>query len=209
LSTYGNFYLTGKVSARTLGINQNTVALYFISDESYTESGFSISWTASKGGSGTCLTSIGFGNVAKTCGNDQTGTSGIIQSPNYPNLYNGSCACYWNIKAPSGTFITLNITSLFLQDQKAFFFILFPQNCSRVFNKTLPGYYSSYIITVPQNTVSLAFTTLIDNVGSGFYISWTSSASLSCANVVNGLYLSSAGFPLQVGAHAQSSSLIV
>ena len=40
-------YLSGSLSPRTITINQNTVALYFYSDESISYSGFNINWYSS------------------------------------------------------------------------------------------------------------------------------------------------------------------
>jgi hypothetical protein len=143
--------------------------------------------------------------LAKTCGSDQTGTSGSIISPNYPNPYYNSDACSWNINAPAGTFITLNITSLWLESCCDFLFILSPQNCSNAFSKRLTSRISSLVVTVPQNTVSLALRTDGSVTYTGFNITWT--AYPSCAAFVNTLYLNYAGLNLQVCARVKFAYL--
>jgi CUB domain len=190
-------YLSGNKSALSYRINQNTVALYFYSDAKITQSGFSITWNSSSvGSSPSCLSSLGYGNLTKTCGSDKNGTSGIIETANYPYSYDNNASCSWNIAAPAGSFITLNITSLLLEPCCDFLYILWPQNCSSVINKRLTGKLSSNIITVPQNTVSLALLTDSRVAYSGFSIRWT--AIPYCVFSINTYYYNNAFFYPQV-----------
>jgi hypothetical protein len=150
--------LTGSLSPRILSIPQNTASLYFYSDASKSQSGFSISWAAATPINGSaCLSSIFSASAVKNCGNDQSGTAGTIQSPNYPSNYNNSLYCNWNIRSPAGTHITLNITDFFTQDGYDQLYVVTSQNCASVINKPLQGLLGQQTITVPQNTASLYF----------------------------------------------------
>jgi hypothetical protein len=196
-----NLFLSGSLSTRSISINQNTAALYFYSDSVTALNGFSISWTtaSSTPAPPSCLTSLGYSNLVKNCGSNQTGLAGLIQSPNYPNAYNNNANCVWNINAPAGNYITLSITSLWLEPCCDFLFVLSPQTCSNFVtnNKRLTGRTAPNIITVPQNSVQLVFISDSSVVYPGFEISWT--AAPSCAANLTSFYNSLAGISPQVG----------
>ena len=44
------------------------------------------------------------------CGEDLTTSSGVITSPNYPNVYPNNRDCNWTISVPAGQQIAINFT---------------------------------------------------------------------------------------------------
>jgi hypothetical protein len=166
----------------TISIAQNTVSLYFYSDASTAQAGFSINWTAYTPGPGTpaCLSTLDYGTV-KNCGSDQTGTSGSIQSPNYPINYGDKVMCSWNINAPAGTVITLNFTYFYTDQGGDYFHVLLPQDCSPVV-KRFGGRLSPQVITVPQNTAALFFRSDSQISYTGFTMNWY--ATPTCSSFV-------------------------
>ena len=53
-----------------------------------------------------------------TCGGVLTGTSGIIQSPDYPYSYPPNVECIWNIKVAEGSRISLNFTDIDIESDE-------------------------------------------------------------------------------------------
>jgi CUB domain len=47
----------------------------------------------------------------KNCGSNLSGSSGTIQSPNYPNPYGNNANCEWTITSPPNTRINITITA--------------------------------------------------------------------------------------------------
>jgi CUB domain len=172
--TYANSnYLSGSLSPFTVSVAQNTAVLYFYSDASYTLSGFNINWNSySPATSGAnCIKGLGYGFSVRSCGSDLSGTSGTIQSPNYPLSYNTSIVCNWNILAPAGTVITLNFTAFYTENGFDFFHVLLPQDCSNV-GKRFAGRLGPQVITVHQNSASLFFRSDSIIAYSGFNLNW-------------------------------------
>ena len=186
--------LTGNLFPQRITIPQNTVSLYFYSDTIINYSGFNINWSASSSSrssncvafvnNNTCCTlSLPF---VKNCGFDQSGTSGFIQSPNYPSPYNNQDACVWNINAPAGTTLKLNITAFYTEFYWDRLFILLPQSCSYANNGTyLTGSGTPQTISIPQNTASLYFFSDSSVTYSGFNINWSASSATDCISYVN------------------------
>ena len=203
-------YLSGNQSSRIITIPQNTASLYFYTDANVTNSGFNINWISLSSGRSNC-TAFVRNNVCcaanstfvRNCGADQSGTSGIIQSPNYPNAYLSNSYCVWNIDAPAGTVINLNIADFSIENFYDRFFILLPQTCSYAVGKYLTGNQVAQNIVVPQNTASIYFYTDHNVIFSGFNINW--SASANCATYINNNTLT----PDQVCTHPLSLCCLV
>ncbi|KAE8596094.1 hypothetical protein XENTR_v10015965 [Xenopus tropicalis] len=114
-------------SGRVLGVFCNSMVpsdlvtsdsfayIKFVSDQSENGRGFRIRYDAS----------------TEECGGDYTASSGIISSPNYPNLYPHNRVCEWRITVPAGRRVTLTINALLLQDQ---------QNCDYDYVAVYNGY---------------------------------------------------------------------
>lgn len=45
------------------------------------------------------------------CGGTIVGTSGLIQTPQYPNNYPNSAVCEWYVEGPTGHYLALNFSS--------------------------------------------------------------------------------------------------
>uniref|UniRef100_A0A8C5PBH1 Cubilin n=1 Tax=Leptobrachium leishanense TaxID=445787 RepID=A0A8C5PBH1_9ANUR len=67
------------------------------------------------------------------CGGDYTGSSGILRSPNYPNIYPHNRVCEWRITVPLGRRVTLTINDLRLQDT---------QNCDSDYITVYNGFHN-------------------------------------------------------------------
>jgi hypothetical protein len=190
-------YFTSIVPRQTIVIKQNTLAVYFHSDATVSNSGFQISWSSFMP-VGTppaiCTQALGYGSFVKNCGSDLTGTSGTIQSANYPNAYNVNATCHWYIQAPAGTVITLNITAFYTEYFYDCFHALVPPTCSHVIGKCYSGRQTPQAIYFLGNSASLFFKS--DNVinYSGFNINWY--ATPTCVDAVRSTLPPSEQVPL-------------
>jgi hypothetical protein len=171
-------YFTGNNTEQTIIIKQNTLAVYFHTDAtiSTNSQGFKLTWSyfAPTASGATCINALGYGTLVRNCGNDLSGSSGAIQSPNYARAYNAGSYCNWNIQAPAGTAITLNITAFYTEPNCDFFHALRPQDCTSVIDRPYSGRLDPQLIYYQQNSASLFFRS--DSVTgiqySGFNISW-------------------------------------
>ena len=77
---------------------KDRVLIQFQSDESVADNGFRLEW------------------VLNGCGGKLKKLSGSFSSPNWPNGYQNNIACKWDIEAPLGSKIELNITGFELED---------------------------------------------------------------------------------------------
>ena len=127
--------------------------------------------------SSTCCSS--YLPFVKNCGTDQSGTSGNIRSPNYPSPYNNRDACVWNINAPAGTTINLDITAFVTESNFERLFILLPQSCNYANGNYLTGNVSPQSITIPQNTASLYFYSDTSVTLPGFNINWSAVSTIT------------------------------
>ena len=84
------------VILRTTG---NTGYVRFRSDQSATAAGFSLNWEA----------------LPAICGVDLTGSSGIIQSPNYPSNYPDYADCKWTITVGASSIVYFELLALDLE----------------------------------------------------------------------------------------------
>jgi hypothetical protein len=191
-----NLYLSGTIASLLLWVQQNTVALYFHTDAGINSmAGFRLTWTAyyPEPNGAKCLSALGFGaSAVKNCGSDQSGTAGgIIQSPQYPSDYANNLLCIWNIRAPAGSVITLNVTAFNIEQDRDFFYALRPQDCSTslIGRPRLTGLLSPQFFAIPQSSASIFFRSDATNGKSGFSLAWNAVAS-NCtgyvkANILN------------------------
>ena len=92
---------------KIISSTSNKMLVEFRSDDVYEQDGFS--------------TSIYYSQLpSKECQKGLDMTNKIIQSPNYPNLYNNNLSCKWLISVPHGSHITLK----FLEFDVRYFVIL-------------------------------------------------------------------------------------
>lgn len=117
------------------------------------------------------------------CGGIQTGESGVISSPNYPNVYARWTQCSWLLEAPEGHIITLTFNDFHLEDDPT---------CSAdavtVRNGGYPespviGRYCGWSVPGPvqsgSNKLVVTFTTNRLGQSRGFYATWSTS-TLGC-----------------------------
>ena len=110
----------------------------------------------------------------KNCGSNQSGSSGIIQSPNYPSPYGNNNYCEWTITSLPGTSITLNINAFSSEYSYDRLFIVRPGTCSPVVPYlTGPSLSLPQSIPVGQNTVSIYFYSDSSVVYNGFSLTWS------------------------------------
>jgi hypothetical protein len=177
-----NVFLSGSLTPRSFLIQQTTALFYFYSDASGSLPGFNINWIAYSTNTSGCASAIS-NTFVRNCGSNYTGSNDTILSPNYPLAYGNNLACIWNIVAPAGTVITLNITAFNTENNADKLYIFLPQNCTSAIGKYLTGNLSPQMFTIPQNQVSLYFVSNGNVSYSGFNISWT--ARSTCASVIN------------------------
>ncbi|XP_053714419.1 cubilin isoform X1 [Synchiropus splendidus] len=122
------------------------------------------------------------------CGGLQSGDSGSLSSPNYPNNYPGPSRCAWLIEAPEGHTITLTFT---------YFNLELHSTCTwdslTIFNGGSPGspVIGQYCGTTSPGTIKsgsnkLAMVFLADHSVSrgGFVATWSSDTS-GCGGVIH------------------------
>ncbi|XP_076458584.1 tolloid-like protein 2 [Babylonia areolata] len=87
-------------TVQTLTSSNNVVLVKFVTDEQVTASGFNATWTA----------------VTRTCGGNQTGSGGVLQSPLYPGNYPNNASCSWVLTARRGHSVRLTFRHFDLED---------------------------------------------------------------------------------------------
>ena len=137
--------------------------------------------------------------IVQNCGFDTSRTWGIINSPDSRstnnNLFNNnSYNCIWNIQAPRGSYLTLQVTDFDLALPNDKLFILQPANCLPfVTTFTHPPFYSgerppaSMSLPLYQDSVAIYFYAKADTRARGFSIAWytTYPAAMDCSQVVD------------------------
>ncbi|XP_053569959.1 cubilin [Bombina bombina] len=122
------------------------------------------------------------------CGGIQTGESGVISSPNYPQPYNNESHCAWLLDAPEGYTISLSFTHLD---------IVYKSACRSSSVTVINGgsvaspVIGQYCGTVSPGTLQSGSNKMLvifnsDNSpqAGGFYASWTSD-SLGCGGYIH------------------------
>jgi uncharacterized membrane protein YcfT len=107
----------------------------------------------------------------RNCGGTQTGSSGTILSPNFPNNYNNNAICEWLIAAPLGTTLQLNVTSFDTEFYTDVVWIMAPATCevyTSYYGKMIPGYTN----IIGNNTVGVIFVSDSSITCRGFNITW-------------------------------------
>ncbi|XP_072431088.1 cubilin [Chiloscyllium punctatum] len=92
--------LCGKKLPNPIFPNFHTLTLHFKTDVVTSHNGFEITWTSSP----------------NDCGGTLFGSSGSFYSPNYPATYSNNTDCEWIVVAPIGHVLTINFTSLNIDD---------------------------------------------------------------------------------------------
>ena len=137
--------------------------------------------------------------IVQNCGFDTSRTWGIINSPDSRstnnNLFNNnSYNCIWNIQAPRGSYLTLQVTDFDLALPNDKLFILQPANCLPfVTTFTHPPFYSgerppaSMSLPLYQDSVAIYFYAKADTRARGFSIAWNTTypAAVDCSQVVD------------------------
>uniref|UniRef100_A0A669E0J6 Cubilin n=1 Tax=Oreochromis niloticus TaxID=8128 RepID=A0A669E0J6_ORENI len=122
------------------------------------------------------------------CGGWQTGDSGVLASPDYPNLYPSPSRCAWLLEAPEGHTITLTFTYFNLESHNTCGW-----DSLTIFNGGSPGspIIGQYCGTTSPGTIQsgsnkLAIVFLADHSVSkgGFLASWSSDSS-GCGGVIH------------------------
>jgi CUB/sushi domain-containing protein len=110
----------------------------------------------------------------RNCGGTQTGSSGTILSPNYPNNYGNNNMCEWVITAPLGTtlFITFNLFST--EYRFDYVWVVVPSTCVGYNGYTGYGPQGNSI-SVSNNTAAVIFYSDSNVTSSGFNITWRAS----------------------------------
>ncbi|XP_075068011.1 cubilin [Mixophyes fleayi] len=142
------------------------------------------------------------------CGGIQSGESGVIASPNFPENYPGLSHCAWHLEAPEGHIITLSF---------AYFDVEYHSVCRwdsvTILNGFSPGapIIGQYCGSTSPGTVQSGSNKLLvifnaNNSlhGGGFYANWTSN-SLGCGGYIhadNG-NIKSPGWPLNFPANSR------
>ncbi|XP_069067650.1 cubilin [Pleurodeles waltl] len=143
--------------------NNNVLHLRFVSDIVSAGSGYEITWTSSPTG----------------CGGVLYGDHGSFASPNYPGPYANNTHCEWTIVAPMGRIVTVNFTSIYIDD---------PGDCSRNYLELYNGPDANYPPSGPycgretniapfaatSNRVFIKFHAEYATLPSGFRLTWTS-----------------------------------
>jgi hypothetical protein len=137
----------------------------------------------------------------KNCGADQSGTSGIIRSPNYPNPYGNGVACIWNINAPPQTVINVTITNFQTEYNDKLFastYSYYYYSCYVASDNIFSGSLTPRSFLIQQNTVSFYFYSDVSGSLSGFNINWIaySTNRYGCTSSFNSSFVKNCGSDL-------------
>jgi hypothetical protein len=114
-------------------------------------------------------------SFVRNCGSIQTGTSGLILSPNFPASYGNNLYCEWYITAPTRRAITLTINSFSSEyGPDRLFFQRLPTCESAITTPFLTGILNgTATLSFAQNQLLLAFYSDSSLSTGSFSISWT------------------------------------
>ncbi|PAV66199.1 hypothetical protein WR25_11753 [Diploscapter pachys] len=91
---------------------------------------------------------------------NQTGSSGVLTSPNYPNDYGNFVEQYYYVYGPAGFRVRINVDDFYTEDNRDYLDIF---NSTEVFDNStlvarLTGYYvAPWNYTFPSNTFGMRF----------------------------------------------------
>ncbi|XP_062489682.1 cubilin isoform X1 [Pezoporus occidentalis] len=144
--------------------------VHFISDENKEDKGFLAHYTF------------------EACGGIQSGESGVISSPNYPEPYSNLNRCSWLLEAPEGETITLTFTAFHIENHS-----LCKWDSVTILNGGSPGSpvigkycgnSSPGTIQSGSNKLVVIFNSDRSIQGGGFYATWTAE-SLGCGGIIH------------------------
>ncbi|KAM8810851.1 cubilin [Eudromia elegans] len=153
-----------------LAIAAPLIWVHFVSDENTEDKGFSARYTF------------------EACGGIQSGESGVISSPNYPEPYSNLNRCSWLLEAPEGETITLTFTAFHLESHS-----LCKWDSLTILNGGSPGspvigqYCGSQspgTIQSGSNKLVVIFNSDHSVQGGGFYATWAAE-SLGCGGILH------------------------
>ncbi|NXD11879.1 CUBN protein, partial [Nothocercus nigrocapillus] len=153
-----------------LAIAAPWIWVHFVSDENTEDKGFSARYTF------------------EACGGIQSGESGVISSPNYPEPYSNLNRCSWLLEAPEGETITLTFTAFHLESHS-----LCKWDSLTILNGGSPGspvigqYCGSQspgTIQSGSNKLVVIFNSDHSVQGGGFYATWAAE-SLGCGGILH------------------------
>ncbi|KAM4028087.1 cubilin isoform 1-T1 [Anomaloglossus baeobatrachus] len=135
------------------------------------------------------------------CGGVQSGESGVVASPNFPEQYPALSHCAWLLEAPEGDIITLSFAHFDLE-----YHAVCRWDSVTLVNGAWPGspIIGQYCGTTSPGTVQSGSNTLLvifnadhSMNGGGFYANWTSD-SLGCGGYIHADsgHIKSLGWPL-------------
>uniref|UniRef100_A0A8B9GL35 Cubilin n=1 Tax=Amazona collaria TaxID=241587 RepID=A0A8B9GL35_9PSIT len=144
--------------------------VHFISDENTEDKGFLAHYTF------------------EACGGIQSGESGVISSPNYPEPYSNLNRCSWLLEAPEGETITLTFTAFHVENHS-----LCKWDSVTILNGGSPGspVIGKYCGNSSPGTIRSGSSKLVvifnsdhSIQGGGFYATWTAE-SLGCGGIIH------------------------
>ncbi|XP_014605735.1 PREDICTED: cubilin-like [Polistes canadensis] len=157
----------------------NKLFLKFVSDDSNTDTGFSIDWD----------------NTAEGCGGILKSAKGDIVSPNYPQPYGHNAECIWRIVVAAGSTVQLIVVDFDLEHHTKcrYDFVEISEGTTRTRN--VQRYCSVYpqIINTTSNIVTIRFRSDFTISSRGFHIQYDT----KCHNTLNGFrgVIESPNFP--------------
>ncbi|NXG01683.1 CUBN protein, partial [Sakesphorus luctuosus] len=146
------------------------VWVHFVSDENTEDKGFLAHYTY------------------EACGGIQSGESGVISSPNYPEPYSNLNHCSWLLEAPEGETITLTFTAFHVENHS-----LCKWDSVTILNGGSPGspVIGKYCGNTSPGTIRSGSSKLVvifnsdhSIQGGGFYATWTAE-SLGCGGIIH------------------------
>ncbi|KAK2531299.1 Cubn [Columba livia] len=124
----------------------------------------------------------------EACGGIQSGESGVISSPNYPEPYSNMNRCSWLLEAPEGDTITLTFTAFHVEHHS-----LCKWDSVTILNGGSPGspVIGKYCGNTSPGTIRSGSSKLVVIFNSdhsvqrgGFYATWTAE-SLGCGGIIH------------------------
>ncbi|XP_072020163.1 LOW QUALITY PROTEIN: cubilin-like [Amphiura filiformis] len=164
----------GETVPEPISAPYRSLYIQFRSDASEQRTGFKLYYSASE------------------CGGLQSGTNGVITSPNYPGNYNHTNHCAWLIITPEGTTITLTFTDFAIETQThCGFDRVYALNGRNLDSPQISGenpwcgQQAPQPVTSSSNQVLLVFQTDSSVSDRGFRLEWTT-AQRGCGGNFHG-----------------------
>ncbi|XP_041458355.1 cubilin-like [Lytechinus variegatus] len=174
----GQYPICGSVAPSSFTSSGNQLFIIFKTDEISSGGGFRMEWTT----------------VTNGCGGNFHGSTGTIQTPNYPRNYDANAECVWSILTEDSLHVNLNFDSTYglgTGDTIEFF---------DGFDDQAPtlGLFSSSTpttqISSTNNMMTVKFRSDAATQGVGFMATWTSDCGVEFTDVGEGI-IRSPGYP--------------